>query len=242
MVFTVSEEGGLNGYKHLDRSLLKGDFGYILDSSGVPGKIITMAPGQNKIKVVIHGKTAHAGLAPEEGINAIVVAGKALAELRQGRIDEETTTNIGNIHGGGATNIVPDRVEIACEARSRNMVKLEQQTQYMKETFERVAAANGGRAEVDVQTAYGPYVLAEDSKVVTLAKAAAERIGLTPRLEATGGGSDANFFNSYGVPSAVLGVGMAKVHTTEEYIKEVDLYQSAEYVISIIQTVAEQKK
>lgn len=242
VVFTVAEEGGLNGAKNLDPALLKADFGYAFDSGGAPGEIINMAPGQNSITAVVHGKKAHAGVAPEDGINAIVVAGKALAELTYGRIDFETTSNIGLISGGVATNIVPDVVELKCEARSRNMEKLEFQTTYMKETFERVAAANGARAEVTVQKAYGPYVLTEDAPVVTLAVKASQSIDLVPEIKATGGGSDANFFNNYGVPTAVLGVGMSKVHTTEEYIKEIDLYNSAELVVALIKTAAATKK
>lgn len=242
VVFTVAEEGGVNGSKNMDPALLKADLGFILDSSGAPGKIITMAPGQNKIKVVVHGKTAHAGLAPEEGINAIVLAGKALAQIKEGRIDEETTANVGNIKGGGATNIVPDRVEIISEARSRNKAKLEAQTKLMCETFEQVISANGGKVDITVTKSYDPYVHDETAPVMVIAKQAAESIGLVPKFEGTGGGSDANFFNSYGVPSAVLGVGMSKVHTTEEYIKEADLYTMSEFMVSIISKVAEIKK
>lgn len=242
VVFTVAEEGGLNGSKNMNRELLAADFGYVLDSGGAPGRIINAAPGQDSIKVIIRGKTAHAGVAPEEGINAIVVAGKAMAELRQGRIDDETTANVGIIKGGQATNIVPDYVEIACEARSRNKAKLAAQTKHMVDTFEQVAAANGAKAEITVKTAYDPYVLTTAMPVVALARQAAESIGLTPVFEATGGGSDANFFNAYGVPSAVLGTGMSKVHTTAEFIKEADLYKTAELVVSIIKTVAKTKK
>lgn len=242
VVFTVAEEGGLNGAKCIDPALLKADLGYCLDSSGSTGEIISMAPGQNSITVVVHGKKAHAGVAPEEGINAIVVAGKVLTEINCGRIDFETTSNVGIITGGIATNIVPDTVELKCEARSRNMEKLEVQTNHMKETFEKVSAANGGRATVTVKKAYDPYVLLEDSLVVKLAMSATESIGLTPVIKATGGGSDANFFNNYGVPTAVLGVGMNKVHTTDEYIKEIDLYNNAELVTALIKTTATMKK
>lgn len=242
VVFTVAEEGGLNGSKNMDRSKLAADFGYVLDSGGAPGRIINAAPGQNSIKVIVHGKKAHAGVAPEEGVNAIVMAGKAMAALRQGRIDFETTANVGIIKGGTATNIVPDQVEITCEARSRNAAKLEEQTKHMVETFEQVTAANGARAEVTVKKAYDPYVLTEEMPVVALARKAAESIGLTPALEGTGGGSDANFFNSYGVPSAVLATGMSKVHTTEEFIKTADLYKTAELVVAIIRTAAGMKK
>ena len=242
VVFTVAEEGGLNGAKAIDPSLLKADFGYALDSGGAPGEIITMAPGQNSITAVVHGKKAHAGVAPEDGINSIVVAGKCLATMNYGRIDFETTANIGLISGGVATNIVPDRVEVRCEARSRNMEKLQAQTNHMKETFERVATENGARAEVIVKKSYGSYVLAEEAPVVTLAVTAAQSIDLLPEIKATGGGSDANFFNNYGVPTAVLGVGMSKVHTADEYIKEVDLYNSAELVIALIKTAGTMKK
>ena len=242
VIFTVAEEGGLNGSKNIEKSLLKADIGYALDSGGAPGEIIIMAPGQNSITAVIHGKAAHAGVAPEEGINAIAIAGIALAEMKYGRIDFETTANIGTIHGGTATNIVPDQVEVQCEARSRNMLKLEIQTAHMQETFERVAGANKARAEVRVKKAYGPYILSEDAPVVTLAVAAARSIDLTPQITATGGGSDANFFNSHGVPTVVLGVGMSKVHTIDEYIKETDLYNSGELVVALIKTAATMEK
>lgn len=242
VIFTVSEESGLNGSKNMDKGLLKADFGYVLDSGGAPGRIVNAAPGQNSIKVVIHGKAAHAGIAPEEGLNAIVVAGKAMAQLRQGRIDFETTANVGTIKGGTATNIVPELVEIACEARSRSPEKLADQTKHMVKTFEQIAADNGARAEVTVTRAYDPYVLDDESPVVSIARRAAESIGLPAVLEGTGGGSDANYFNTYGVPSAVLGVGMSKVHTTDEYIKITDLYGSAELVVAIITTAAGMKK
>lgn len=242
VIFTVSEESGLLGSKNLDRQSLTADFGYALDSSGEPGRIIIKAPGENTIRVVVKGKTAHAGIAPEEGINAIVVAGKALTELKQGRIDEETTANVGIIKGGQATNIVPDRVEITCEARSHNMDKLQAVTEDIKDTFQRVAKANGGQAEVQVETDFAAYRLDEDAPSAVLAAKAAADIGLTPVLEATGGGSDANVFNSHGIPTVVLGVGMSKVHTKEEYIKEEHLYQSANWALAIIQAAAKMKK
>lgn len=242
VVFTVAEEGGLSGAKHIDRKLLKADFGYILDSGGTPGRIVNAAPGQNNIKVVVRGKSAHAGIAPEEGVNAIVVAGKALAKISHGRIDHETTANIGIIKGGQATNIVPDYAEIICEARSRSLEKLKKQTKSMVDTFEQTASDNGARVEIAVQKMYDPYVLTADMPVISLARQAAESIKLPAVLEATGGGSDANFFNTYGVPSAVLGVGMAKVHTTEEFIKVEDLVNTARFVVAIIEAAGKKNK
>jgi len=242
IVFSIAEEGGLHGAKHIDRSLLKADFGYELDSSGRPGEIITKAPGQNQMKITIHGKAAHAGIAPETGINAITVASKAIAQLRQGRIDEETTANIGVIHGGIATNIVPDLVEVICEARSRNPEKLQAQTEHMCELFKQTAAENGATADIDIERKYDPYVLPEEANTVKLAYQAAKAAKLAPRFEATGGGSDANFFNLYGIETAVIGIGMQKCHTLEEFIEEEDLCNTANWVMEIIKAAAASPK
>lgn len=241
VVFTVAEEGGVNGSKNMDKSLLKADFGYALDSSGRPGKIIVKAPGQNKIHVKIHGKTAHAGLAPEQGVNAIVAAGKILAKVPQGRLDDETTCNVGTIKGGRATNIVPDLVEISMESRSRNQEKLDRLTQQICSVFEEEAKNNNVKVDVVVAKSYGPYVLDENSKVVAAAAAAAKKLGIEVELTGTGGGSDANFYNNYGVPCSVLGVGMQKAHTTEEFIIEEDLYTTAAWVLQIVKDAAQTK-
>ena len=241
VVFTVAEEGGLNGAKNIDPEKIRADFGYALDGSGVPGVITTMAPGQNHLQLVVHGKTAHAGLEPEAGLNAIVVAGKALSEMPQGRIDFETTCNVGLIKGGVATNIVPDRAEITVEARSRNQEKLIRLTDEIVAAFTAVVETNGGKAESKVTKKYDPYVLAEESLVIRSAVRAAEAAGLSPVLEGSGGGSDANFFNRYGVPNAVLGTGMSKVHTKEEFIREEHLFQTTEWVLQLIRLAAHLK-
>lgn len=242
IVFTVAEEGGVNGSKNLDQTLLKADFGYALDSSGRPGKIIDKAPGQNKLHIAVHGKKAHAGIAPETGINAIVAAGKLLAKAPQGRMDEETTCNFGIIKGGLATNIVPDLVEIDCETRSRNADKLEKLTNELCAVFEDGAKELGVTVDIAVKKSYGPYVLDSDAPVIALAAKAAEKVGLKVEITGTGGGSDANFFNNYGVPCSVLGTGMQKVHTTEEFIIEEDLYTLPALILQILQDAAQLKK
>ncbi|WP_425059305.1 Peptidase T [Sporomusa carbonis] len=242
VVFTVAEEGGLNGSRHIDPSLLKADFGYALDSGGSPGEIINRAPGQNTLAIAVHGKKAHAGVAPEEGINAIVLAGKALAAIKDGLIDAETTANIGMIQGGLATNIVPDKVEIRAEARSRNKEKLAAQTEHMRQVFEETVKAAGGKVDIKVAKEYDAFVLSETAPVVALARQAAESIGLKAVIKASGGGSDANYFNSYGVPTVVLGTGMSQVHTTDEFIKEEDLYNTGELVVAIIKAAGQLKK
>lgn len=241
VVFTVAEEGGVNGSKHMDSQLLKADFGYTFDTGGHPGKIVAKAPGQDKIFIKLHGKSAHAGIAPEKGINAIVAAGKILAKLPYCRLDEETTFNIGTIQGGTATNIVPDIVEIAAETRSRNEEKLAALTAQICRIFKEGAVKNSVKATIEVRHSYGPYVLAEDSPVITLAAQAAKKLGYPVEIVESGGGSDANFYNSYGIPCAVLGVGMTNSHTKEESITEQDLYAAAALALQIIQNVAEKK-
>ncbi|MBC2723456.1 M20/M25/M40 family metallo-hydrolase [Desulfosporosinus sp.] len=242
IIFSVAEEGGLKGAKNLDQALLKADLGFVMDCVGGPGEIILAAPGQDRLNVMIKGRAAHAGFAPEDGISSIVVAAKAISSMSTGRIDEETTSNIGTIQGGRATNIVADRVDITCEARSRDLWKLEHQTAHMCETFQRCAEEMGAVAEIEVIRLYEPFTLTEDSQVVAIASQAARSAGLNVITGVTGGGSDANYFNRYGVPCAVLGTGMHKPHTTEEWIEEEDLYKTTNLLLEIIKVVAKIEK
>lgn len=235
VLFTIAEEGGVNGSKNMNPEFLQADIGYALDSEGSPGEIVTSAPGQNRITFRIIGKTSHGGVAPEKGINAIILAGKGLAALEHyARIDEETTSNIGIIHGGTATNIVPDVVEIFCDARSRNAEKLEKQTSYLIDTMTQVVEAHGGKVEVDRWTAYPSFCLQHDEEVVKVAVEATAKGKLPLDITVTGGGSDANFINAAGVPCAILGTGMQDVHTKDEFIKEEDLYNTALMVYEIL--------
>ncbi|MDP4125607.1 MAG: M20/M25/M40 family metallo-hydrolase [Bacillota bacterium] len=239
VVFSVAEEGGLNGSKNIDKTKLIADLGYVLDSGGKPGNIIIGAPGQDRINITIKGKAAHAGVEPESGINAIVVAAQAISRLKTGRIDEETTSNIGTIQGGRVTNIVADRVEVTCETRSRNLGKLERLTAQMCEVFNYCAEEAGAISEIEVIRLYDPLNIAKESKIATLSVQAVKSAGLTAEFGVTGGGSDANNFNRYGVPCVVLGTGMQKYHTTDESIEEEDLYQSAKLLLEIIRAVAQ---
>lgn len=238
VVFTIAEEGGVNGSKNIDQSLLKAKFGYTFDTSGAPGKIISKGPGQYKIFATVHGKTAHAGIAPEKGNNAIVAAAKIISRLPQGRIDEETTCNIGTIHGGTATNIVAEEVKIVMETRSRNMQKLEDLTAQYVRIFEEGAKETGVTLDLETRLSYSPYVIEENSPVVQIAAQAARDLNFEVKIQESGGGSDANFFNAYGIPTTVLGVGMTNAHTKQECILEQDLYNSARMALQIIQNVA----
>lgn len=238
ILFTICEEIGLKGAKNLDISNLKAQMGFVLDAGGSVGKIITTAPSQNYLEIIIYGKSAHAGANPEEGINAIQVAGYALSRMELGRIDEETTSNIGIISGGRATNIVPDVVRLKGEVRSRNEEKLGKYTEQIKKISEDTAQEFKAKAVVKINKEYYCYNLPSDEQVVNIATKAAKNIGLQPLLCPSGGGSDANVFNKNGLPSVVLAIGMEKVHTVEEYILIKDLKNTAEYILSIINIVA----
>ncbi|THF75870.1 M20/M25/M40 family metallo-hydrolase [Cohnella fermenti] len=236
-VITVGEESGLLGALALDASRLRGKLGFALDSNGSVGDIAIAAPTQAKIKITVRGRSAHAGVNPEDGISAIEVAARAIARMPLGRIDPETTANIGRIEGGGPTNVVCDLVTLDAEARSVVQEKLDRQLAAMKEAVETTAAELGAEAEFDSRIAYPSFRFAEDDEVVQIARAAIESLGLTPRPFVSGGGSDANVFNGKGVPTVNLAVGYKDIHTTKERIKADDLVKVAELVLAIIREI-----
>lgn len=242
VVFTISEENGVHGSQNLDSSLLHADMGFTLDTHGHPGVMSYKAPGKNQIHIHIAGKAAHAGVEPEKGINAIVVAGTLLADAPQGRIDVETTCNVGRIAGGSATNVVADSCDVYYESRSRDKKKLEEITQRIVDHFKRGEKTTGCHITAEVSPDYGPYEIPQDAPAIEVASRAAKKLGFPLELEESGGGSDANHFNTYGVPTVVLGVGMTNCHTKEEYIEEKDLYDSAEWALAIVLEAAKETK
>lgn len=237
-IITVGEESGLVGAKALDRSLLKADYGYALDSNGDVGDIIVAAPTQAKLFAVIKGKTAHAGVAPEKGVSAITIASKAISRMPLGRIDEDTTANIGRFEGGKQTNIVVDHVEILAEARSLVPEKMEEQVKKMKQTFITVAEEMGGSAEVEVKVMYPGFKHQAGDQVVEIARSAAKKIGRESKLLKSGGGSDANIIAGHGIPTVNLAVGYEEIHTTNERIPVDELVKVTELVTAIIEEVA----
>lgn len=238
LLLTICEEIGLVGAKHLDPRRIKAQFGYVLDAGPPVGSLVYSAPTQDIFEVWIHGKPAHAGAQPEDGVSAILVAARAIARMKLGRIDHETTANVGIIQGGTATNIIPSECYLKCEARSRNAAKLDKQREHMITCFEEEAAAAGITLEVKNEQAYLGYELGMGDPVLTIGMAAAERIGLEPLLRVTGGGADANVFNTNGVPTTVLGCGMQNIHRHDEYVHISDMVKSTQLVVSIVQTAA----
>lgn len=239
LIITAGEESGLVGARHLDPALVKADFGFALDSNGPVGEIITSAPSQVKIFATIYGKSAHAGVNPEDGISAIKLASRAITKMPLGRIDEETTANIGRFEGGTASNVVTDRVEILAEARSRNPEKLEAQVEKMISAFKSVAAEMGAKEpEIEAVNLYPSFSFKETDLVVQKAIAAVKRVGREPQIGASGGGSDANVIAGYGIPTVNLGLGYENIHTTSERMPIKELAKAAELVVALIQECA----
>lgn len=234
LLLMICEEIGLVGAKMLDPARIKARYGFVLDSGPPLGALVNAQPSQNSIRVRIEGAPAHAGIAPEKGVSAIVAAARAIAAMNLGRIDAETTANIGIIDGGTARNVVPAEVNLLCEARSRSPEKLETQTRHMRETFESECQAIGATAHVEVIEEYRAYHLNESDPVLRIASEAARACGLEPSLRASGGGSDANIFNSYGFPTTVLSTGMEKIHTHDEYVRISDMVRDAAWLVEIV--------
>ncbi|WP_020587228.1 M20/M25/M40 family metallo-hydrolase [Desulfobacter curvatus] len=243
VVMTVCEEQGLLGAKNLDCSLLKSKFGYILDAVDTEG-IVNRAPAANKISAKIYGRAAHAGGSPENGISAIYAASCAIAKLELGRLDEETTCNLGLISGGAATNIVPEYVEIHGEARSHDPAKLDKVTHAIVSTFENTMAelqADGEAlplVEMIVENDFPHTSIPEDHVMIKLAQKAAANLGRDMACKTSGGAADANIFSGKGIAAGVIGTGMTDVHTLKESIALKDMVNCAELTLEILQTHA----
>jgi tripeptide aminopeptidase len=240
IVFTICEEIGLMGAKHLDMSLITAKYGYALDSTDTEG-IITRAPSANKLEFKVHGRDAHAGAAPEKGINAIHLASKAIAGLELGRIDRETTCNIGIINGGIATNIIPNLVIVKGEVRSHDDEKLKRVTSDIISSFENTIENYGNkssdglpRVDIIVEDDFSRTNIPEDHPVVVLAQKAASNLGRKMTTKTTGGGADANVFFAKGIIAGVIGTGMRDMHTVRESVSVDDMVKSGELLLEII--------
>ncbi len=235
LCFSVCEEIGVMGSQVLDYSLLHSRCAFVLDSSGAAGSLVISGPAQQHLRAEVFGMAAHAGITPEDGISSITVAAHALSRMKLGRIDAETTANFGIIHGGAATNVIADYVELEGEARSRDPRKLQQQVEHMRECFVREAEVAGARAEVTVTDVYPAFTLAAASRPVRLASAALRALGIEPILAATGGGSDANFFNNRGIEAVLLPACFQYPHSHREKLNVEQLELLLQCVLGIVE-------
>jgi tripeptide aminopeptidase len=247
VLLTICEELGLVGAKHFDVGRLRARTGLVLDCDGVH-ELITRAPGANRMQFTVHGLEAHAGIAPEQGLSAIRVAAEAIAAMRLGRVDADTTANIGRIEGGLATNIVPNRVSVRAETRSLTVEGLEAQTRHMRECFERAAAGHrvtvagrehAARVEARIERDYDRLAVADDRPIVALVQRAARALGTPFRTRSTGGGSDANVFAGRGVEVANLACGMRQIHTVNEWVDVNDMVATTALLVETVRLHAQ---
>lgn len=234
VALSIYEEGGLHGAKNMDFSKFEAKRAFVLDSGGEPGQIIIQGPAQDKIDVKIIGKPAHAGVAPEEGISAIMVAAKAIENMKLLRIDEDTTANIGVVQGGSVTNIVMPELTIQAEARSLNNDKLNMQSKHMVECFVDAAESFGAQVDIELKRMYGAFVIDENAPIVEIVKKACANLSLKAFTASSGGGSDTNIFNTNGITAVNLGIGERKPHTLEEHLHIKDLVNTAAMLVEII--------
>ena len=234
LIFTPKEEVGLQGAKAFDADRLQAGVGFVYDHAAPIGEIMLGAPHARQIEVTMRGWAAHAGIAPEEGRSAIVAAARAITDFRLGRLDEETTANVGLIAGGTAKNIVPDRCTFSIDVRSHSEAKLAELVRELLETITFAAALEQCEAETTVEESYLGYRFTRSDLPVRLASAALEREGFQPRLGLGGGGADANIFNERGRQCVNLANGMAAIHTPDEHIAVADLERMVDVTLALV--------
>jgi tripeptide aminopeptidase len=239
LLFTPQEETGCDGAKAFDTSALVAKRGFVFDHAAAIGHIVQRAPYQGTIDAVFQGRKAHAGIAPEEGRSAIAAAAKAIAELRLGRIDDETTSNVGLISGGTGRNVVPDRCELAAEARSLNEKTLTDLVGEMVDSIGFAASLAECEVEISLGNKYSGYSFSPDDQLVAHGEHALRAAGFEPQLVDCGGGADANVFNVVGVPCLNLANGMAKIHSPDEEISVADIEGMRDVTLALVDRARE---
>jgi tripeptide aminopeptidase len=234
LLFTPKEEVGLIGAYAFDDSRLHAEVGYVYDQAAPPGEIILGAPSAEALEVTFHGRASHSGMFPEEGRSAIQAAAKAIADLRLGRVDDETTANVGVIHGGTAGNIVPEWCTFLAEARSHSDTKLADLMQEMQDAFAFAATNADCEVSTKARKSYRGYRFKRDDDVVRLAATALDRCGYEVTYGLSGGAADANVFNERGRRCVNLANGMADIHTPDERISVADLDGMVEVTLALV--------
>ena len=222
----------------MDFSLLTAATGIVLDGEGPPSRITVSAPSQNVVTAEIVGRAAHAGLEPENGLSALLVTADILTRLPLGRIDSETTANIGWMEGGLKRNIVPERASLDGEFRSRSNEKLAWLEGQFRKVFDETASRYpDARIDLDITNTYQAYHVEQQDQAVAIIGRALDALGMAPVLESSGGGSDANVFISRGITALPVGIGVRSFHTTWETALIPEVLQGAEMCHAAIMDV-----
>lgn len=234
LLFTPKEEVGLLGAAAFDHERLQARLGYVYDQAAPIGEVILGAPYSRAMQVRFHGRAAHSGMYPEEGRSAVAAAARAVSDLRLGRVDEETTANVGIIQGGTAGNIIPEWCTLDAEARSHDEQKLEQLVQEMVDAFSFAAGLEDCEVETKISKSYKGYRFKSEDPVVRIAHAALEQSGYAPSYALSGGAADANVFNERGLACLNLANGMQDIHTSDERITVEDLEGMVEVTLALV--------
>ena len=234
LVFTPQEEVGLLGANAFDHTRLEARTGYVYDHAAAIGQVMLGAPSLQRLEITFHGRAAHAGMCPEEGRSAIVAAARAISELRLGRIDDETTANVGRIRGGTAGNIVPEWCWLAAEARSHDDRMLADLVQEMQDAVTFAAGVAECEVETKMLRSYRSYRFRRGDLPIRLAAEALERCGFEPSYGLSGGGADANVFNERGLQCVNLANGALDIHTPDEHVAVGDLEAMVEVTLALL--------
>jgi tripeptide aminopeptidase len=234
LLFTPKEEVGLIGARAFEESRLDARIGYVYDQAAPIGEVVLGAPYSHVLDVTFHGRASHAGMYPEEGRNAIAAAARAIADLRLGQVDEQSTANVGVIEGGVAVNIVPDRCAFVAEARSHDEARLADLVQEMLETISFAAETSECRTDVESRRSYRGYRFKRGDDVVRIAIEALARAEREPRFILSGGAADANIFNERGLQCLNMANGMIDIHTPDERIAVEDLEAMVDVTLALV--------
>jgi tripeptide aminopeptidase len=239
LVFTRGEESGLEGSANMDYSMLRAKKGVEFDGEGPVSNVTVEAPGRLSAEIEFTGRGAHAGVEPEKGISAIQMAARFVEGFPQGRLDQETTANIGLIEGGSAANAVPERANLAAEARSRDAGKLQALGSRISALADEVRDAfPGGSVDCRLREEFGGYKLDRSHPLVATVARAINEIGLRPELIASGGATDANNYARQGIDVVVVGLGGEDFHTVRESIKVANLVDGARFCVALLEALA----
>ncbi len=242
VILTSAEEVGLTGSKNLDPNLVKAKKGYVLDADGDIGRSITGSPTHMLYTVKFTGRSAHAGVSPEKGINAVLMASEFALKVPSGKIADDTVANVGKITGGSATNIVPEVAVVEGEYRSHREEAIEEIKSKIQRSAEEVAKKYGGKVEVKQELAYKMFRFSEDSDTVKWFRKACENLGIEFSAEITNGGSDASILNEKRFECILLSSAMYDVHSKSEWTKISELEKLAQVLVEIVKNAYEDSK
>ncbi len=234
VLFTIREEKGLKGAKVFDTGQVRSRYGLVVDGSGSPGDLIVGSPYHCRFEVTFFGRAAHAGVEPEKGVNAIAIAADAVSRFPLGRLDRETTANVGLITGGVAMNVVPDRCTVVGEVRSHSEGKMHRVLNRLKKACQRSAGRWSDRLEWKQEITFAGLTLSRKEPIVVAAATAVRQLGFKPRLVRIGGGTDANVLVTKGIRCLVLPTGGKNYHSTEEQLILKDFYQCGDILAATI--------